>query len=148
MKNNKIIFKEDVLNHIHSYMKNILHPLLGNLYKILNDIDILRNIPLVDCDVFEKICKEEITGEDLINSLIMINAILKSENLDSLNTCELYHDILSGKIHPKPTTTIESLNLVDDIRKIALKDYQEIIDSFNMSCLGDITSDSFNQFTE
>ena len=40
---------EDIIDHIHDFTKNDLKPRLEEIYKIFNDIEILRNIPLVNC---------------------------------------------------------------------------------------------------
>ena len=139
-KIDKIVLSEDIINHIHNYTKDILKVGLEEIYKILNDIDILRNIPLVDCLQFEKICKSDFDNQGFIDSLIALNAILKSDDIESLETCELYQNVLNGTICTKPTSTVESLNIVHAMRTIIISDYEEIINTLEAKCLGDNSS--------
>ena len=141
-KIDKIVLGEDIINHIHNYTKGILKVGLEEIYKILNDIEILRNIPLVDPIYFEKICKSDFDDQDFVNSLIALNAILKSDDIESLETCELYQNVLNGRIYTKPTSTAESLNIIHAMRAIILSDYEEIINTLEVKCSGDNSSDS------
>ena len=99
----------------------------------MNDAEILRNIPLVDCDKFEEICKENLESQDFIDGLIALNAILNSQDLESLKTCELYKDVLPAK----QMKTIEALKIVDSMRTIVMSDYTDIVNSLEVKHLQD-----------
>lgn len=126
-KEQEIYLDSEIINSIHDYTSNVLKFALNEIFKIISDTAILRLIPLIDSIQFEKICKSSFDDEDFIKSLLALNAIFKSDDLESLETCELYHNILKKFNNKKFKKTLESLNIIKEIRKILFHDYEDII---------------------
>lgn len=138
IKVNKVVLTEDIIYHIHNYSQDILKPGLEQIYKILNNITTLRKIPLIDCPLFEEICKSALPKDpDFADSLIILNAIFQSGDVESLATCELYGDVLNGKFCTRSTSTMESFNIIHAMRTIILSDYEQIINTLEVKYLGD-----------